>query len=377
MCGTTGGEQPLDQCPATRRARPPATALGSVDPSNITCIPTQTPEHRAAAGEPEVDDPRPVGRRRARACRRGSCRHRARTGRRRPAPPPGRPVSVTSAPTRSSARTADCGRCRCRSRAPRPWRLIAAALRRVSASSRHRCAASSAISRSKARMPRTDGSTSLGRHGSRRARAGRGPAGRAARARSTSRSSGVAVPERQHVGEGLLTAPGRATPAAASERRQARPGQPPGCDDAVPRLPHQPVDRTARHRPGARVSTARPSTRRRTRRPGERAAATGRAASTVEPRRRRGRAAGPRRSAGRTAGPRRPSGDDGDGARSPRRSHRVTAAGRPPHEHEAVPAAVRPHVGQPRARALPFALGMPLDARVERHGGAQRTGHAP
>ena len=55
MCGTTGGLEPVDEpgpLAEARRSRTPCSSPAS----NITCMPTQMPEHRAAAGEPAVDD---------------------------------------------------------------------------------------------------------------------------------------------------------------------------------------------------------------------------------------------------------------------------------------------------------------------------------
>ena len=64
-------------------------------------------EHRPAAGEPAADDPRAVDRAQARPCRRRTRRRRAPPGRRRPARRRGRRSASTSAPARSTARTAE------------------------------------------------------------------------------------------------------------------------------------------------------------------------------------------------------------------------------------------------------------------------------
>ena len=179
-------------CPATRRAPRSVTALGSVEPSNSTCIPTQTPEHRPPAGQPQVDEPGPVGRAQAAHARvevADAGHEQAVGGQRRLA---GR-RSARRRRRRAPARAPPSGRCRCRSRGPRRRRSP----RPPSSSAvSDRWVASSATSRSNgdgAAHRRLDVARPAAR---RRARAGRARAGRAAPSTVTSRSSGAPCRER-------------------------------------------------------------------------------------------------------------------------------------------------------------------------------------
>ena len=104
MCGTTGATS-RDTVPGHSPTPSTGDSLGSVDPSNITCMPTQTP----STG-------RPPARRRSMICGPSAAASPAMQAWKLPTPGTNRPsaasaasgsaVSVTSAPTCSSARTA-------------------------------------------------------------------------------------------------------------------------------------------------------------------------------------------------------------------------------------------------------------------------------
>ena len=177
-----------------------------------------------------------------------------------------------------------------------------------------------------------------------------------------------AVARAEHVGERLLADPALG-PGRGQQHRQAQRGQLRGLRPRRAAAPRPASGCAARGPVGCTVRAARPWT---SKNPivGRARHGAGRAASTSMPT--SYGAALRARSSARVMPVHGPNGATVT-ATSPRRSQRVTAPGRPSHEHQPVPGAARPHVGSHGLERTLRARD-PLDAGVAGHGRPQRPG---